>query len=111
MLTTHETRVLYILRKLGNRAKHSQISQAMHRVKAPDRQQALATCEALELISSARVPPTKGQPSSRGGGPGGLVYWLTQAGADYVQDLIDSGAMRDPDKEPRAGKGGARASA
>lgn len=95
MLTKHERRVLYILRKHGGTAKHSQISQAMARAKAEERQQALNSCETLDLISSAKRD-TDGRP--------GLVYWLTDAGADYVQGLIDTQDMMDPDAEPRAGK-------
>lgn len=104
MLTKHELRVLYLLRKHGGRAQHSVLSQAMSRTKSADRQRALADCEGLALISSAKVP-TK---SSDGGRPG-LVYWLTSEGIDYVQGLIDGGDMIDPHKEPRAGKGTADA--
>ena len=89
MLTTkHEMRVLYVLRKHGGRAQHSQISQAMHRVDAKDRDTALSNCETLKLISSAKTPANKSR--------GGLVYWLTSEGIDYVQGAIDSNDMIDP---------------
>lgn len=88
MLTKHEMRVLYILKKHGGRARHSQISQAMHRVDAKDRDAALSNCETLELISSAKTPAVKSR--------GGLVYWLTSEGKDYVQGAIDSNDMIDP---------------
>ena len=104
MLTTTESRVLYLLRKHDGRAKLQTISEAMHRFKAVDRRQALARLESLELINSAKTPNPKGH-----GGQGGLVYWLTLQGVDYVNELIESGAMRDPRKEPRAGKKRARA--
>ncbi len=97
-MTTHELRVLYLLRKAGGRAKHSHISQAMSRLTAPSRIQALANLEQLELISSAKTPPPKGQGK---GGTGGTVYWLTNVGADFVQDMIDSGGLADPAKEVR----------
>ena len=100
MLTTHELRVLYLLRKHGARAKRMQLTQAMHRVGAGNIENALRSLETLELISSAKTPPVKGK-----GGTGGLVYWLTYAGAMYVQDLIDNKELADPDDEPRAGKG------
>ncbi len=95
MLTKHERRVLYILRKHGGTAKHSQISQAMARTKSPDRQRALNNCETLDLISSAKRD-TDGRP--------GLIYWLTDAGADLVQGLIDAQDMMNPDNEKRAAK-------
>lgn len=98
MLTTLERRVLYLLRKYGGSTKHSQISQAMSRVSAGDRMQALASLEQLDLISSAKTPPPKGQGK---GGTGGLVYWLTSEGGVYVQGLIESGEMQDPAKESR----------
>ena len=100
MLTTYELRVLYLLRKHGGRAKLSTLSQAMHRFDPADRRRALANLEDLELISSAKTPPVKGK-----GGPGGLVYWLTSEGGEYVQGMIDRAELPDPDKEPRAGKG------
>ena len=92
MLTKHEMRVLYTLKKYGGHARHSQISQAMHRVDAKDRDAALSYCETMELISSAKTPVCKG----RGGSRGGLVYWLTAEGIDYVQGAIDSNDMIDP---------------
>ena len=101
MLTTHELRVLYVLRKHGRPAKRSEITQAMHRFTAAQRQRALDSCENLELISSAKTPPVKGK-----GGPGGLVYWLTDAGKKYVQDMIDGKQMADPKTEPRRGRKG-----
>ena len=103
MLTTYELRVLYLLRKHGGRAKHSTLSQAMHRLAPMTRQQALISLENLKLISSAKTPPVKGK-----GGPGGLVYWLTPEGAEYVQDMIDRGELLDPAEESRAGKKGAK---
>lgn len=103
MLIKHERRVLYLLRKHGGRAQHSQLTQAMHRISSPTRDRAIANCEELELISSAKTPPVKGK-----GGPGGLVYWLTEAGHHHVQDLIDRGEMEDPKNEPRAGAKGER---
>lgn len=88
MLTKQEMRVLYVLRKHGGRAKHSQISQAMSRVNPELRQAALSNCETLKLISSAKTPAVKSR--------GGLVYWLTSEGIDYVQGAIDSADMIDP---------------
>ena len=96
MLTRHELRVLYLLRKQGGRAKHSEISQAMSRAGAHNRSQALSNLEQLELISSAKTPTPRGH-----GGTGGLVYWLTCAGSRHVQDLIETFVMQDPAKESR----------
>ena len=42
MLTNSELRVLYLLRKQGGRAKHSEISQAMSRTPAKNRLRALS---------------------------------------------------------------------
>lgn len=98
MLSKHEMRVLYLLRKYGGRAKHSQISQAMSRVRAENRSLALASLEQLELILSAKTPPPKGLGK---GGTGGLVYWLTIEGRDYVKGLIEHGTLQDPAKESR----------
>ncbi len=89
MLPKYEMRVLYILKKHGGRAQHSQISQAMHRVEAKLRNIALSNCETLKLISSAKTPAIKSR--------GGLVYWLTSEGKDYVQGAIDSNDMIDPE--------------
>ena len=101
MLTTAELRVLYVLRKHGDQAKLSQISMTMgDQFDQADRQMALANLEGLELISSAKTPPPKGT-----GGRGALVYWLIDAGKEYVQNMIDAGEMTDPANEPRAGKG------
>lgn len=94
-----ELRVLYLLRKHGGRAKKQQLSQAMARIDATDRERALAAVESLELVSSAKVPPKTGRGA---GGPGGLVIWLTQAGNEVVDDLIASGKLRDPATENRA---------
>lgn len=99
MLTTHELRVLYLLRKYGRPAKLMELSHGMARFSAEQRKQALANCEDLELISSAKTPAPKGP-----GGSGGMVYWLTKEGKKYVHFMIDSGGMADPAKEPRAGK-------
>ena len=88
MLTKHEQRVLYILRKHGGQAQQSIISAAMTRVDAKERERALKSCESLDLISSAKTPATKGR--------GGTVYWLTSEGIDYVQGSIDAGDMIDP---------------
>ena len=83
MLTTkHEMRVLYVLRKHGGRAQHSQISQAMHRVDAKDRDTALSNCETLKLSSSAKTPANKSR--------GDLVYWLTAARLAYCHGPIAS---------------------
>ena len=95
-MTTHELRVLYLLRKYGGGAKHSEISQAMSRLTALSRLQALANLERLELITSTKTPPPTGH-----GGTGGLVYWLTTEGASYVQMMIDIGELQDPAKEVR----------
>ena len=93
MLTKHELRVLYILKKHGGQARLSTISMAMTRVDIKDRERAIGSCESLELISSAKMPANKG----RGGRRGGLVYWLTSEGKDYVQGAIDSNDMIDPE--------------
>ena len=93
MLTKHELRVLYILKKHGGQARLSTISMAMTRVDIKDRELAIGSCESLELISSAKMPANKG----RGGRRGGLVYWLTSEGKDYVQGAIDSNDMIDPE--------------
>ncbi len=97
-MTTHELRVLYLLRKAGGRAKHSHISQAMSRTTAASRIQTLSDLEKMDLISSARTPAPKGQGK---GGTGGMVYWLTERGTEHVCDMIRSGQLNDPAKEVR----------
>lgn len=101
MLTKNEMRVVYLLRKHGGSALGSRIAQQMSRVPIRERERALANCENLRLISSAKTPATRGR--------SGTKYWLTEDGKDYVQGLIDSGELTDPMLEPRAGKGGRRA--
>lgn len=102
MLTNHERRVLYVLRKNNGGAKAMTISQAMARTPRETREAALRTLEEMGLISSAKTPP-------QGRGRGALVYWLTKQGKTFVQEQIDEGKMKDPDDEPRARKGAADA--
>lgn len=90
-MTKLEKRVLYLLAKAGGQAKRQTLSQAMSRHPAADRERALANVEALELVSSAKQPTPKG-----GRGPGGLVYWLTEAGKSTVEDLVARGELDDP---------------
>lgn len=90
-MTKAELRVLYVLAKHEGNAKRMQVSHAMARFKATDRERALANLELLELVSSCRVPAPKGK-----GGTGGLVYWLTEAGLQTVADLIEKREIRDP---------------
>jgi hypothetical protein len=107
MLTTHELRVLYILRKQDQPpqpTKRSVLTQAMHRFSAEQRDRALVNCEELKLISSSKTPI----PTGEGGRPG-MVYWLTDEGKKYVQFMIDNKSMPDPKSEPRAGKKRTRA--
>ncbi len=95
MFTKTERRVLYLLRKNGGRALRSELSQGMARLSANARSVALNKLEDLEQISSAKTPP-------RGsGGRDGLVYWLTVAGNESIQDLINTGEMQDPTRERR----------
>ena len=35
------------------------------------------------------------------GGTGGLVYWLTSVGTEFVRGLISTGELQDPAKETR----------
>lgn len=93
-MTKTELRILYLLRKRGGQVKRLELSQAMSRIARSDREQALASVEALELVSSARQPPPTGY--ERGRGTGGLVYWLTEAGNEAVDDLIERGEMKAP---------------
>ena len=97
-MTKHELRILYLLRKHGGQLKHTQLVNAMQRVTELDRYRALAALEdPLGLISSARRP----QPANAGG-VAGLVYWLTDVGNYAVGELIRTGDLKDPKKEPRA---------
>ncbi len=100
MLTTHELRVLYLLRKHGGSARLSEFTHGMQRVKAADRTTALVNCEALELISSAK---RSHPPGVRG--RGGHLYWLTQAGKEYVKELIERGDISDPNQGACHGSG------
>ena len=100
MLTAHERRVLYLLRKLGGNAKRSELTQQMHRLSATERDQAFANCEELGLILSAKTPTPRGST----GGQGGTRYWLTEYGTDCVATLIERGEMADPNK--KTGNGG-----
>lgn len=106
-MTKTELRALYLLRKHGGTAKLMQLSQAMARIARPDRERALANLEALELISSAKRPPATGKGA---GGTGGLVYWLTDAGNEAVDYLIEQGELRDPASEKRRAGGRPKAS-
>lgn len=95
-LTRFELRVLYLLHKHDGSAKHSVVSQGMSRVPALNRESALSSLEALELINSASTPP------SAAGGAGAKVYWLTDVGKQVVRDLMDSGELKDPALERRS---------
>ena len=90
MLTKLEKRYLYLLNRHGGRANHTRLTAATSRFKRKERERALASLEALELISSARDVP------SGKGGFGGLVYWLTPVGAQTVTSMIDSGELKAP---------------
>lgn len=99
-MTKTELRILYLLRKNGGQAKKMVLSQGMARVPSLERERALANVEQLELVSSAKTPSAKGK-----GGQPGVVYWLTDAGDNAVDDLIDRGKLKDPELEPRANRG------
>lgn len=92
-MTAHELRALYLLRKAGGTAKLRNLTQQMARIPRTDRERALTNLEALEFISSAKQPPPKGRGT---GGRGGLVYWLTDAGNEAVDYLIEQGELKDP---------------
>lgn len=95
-MTRHELRILYLLKKHGGRCRHSQISQAMSRVKIRERDAALARVEEFGLVSSAMTPP-----AANVGGRGALVYWLTPEGRSTVEHLIETGELKDPATEAR----------
>lgn len=83
-MTKIELRILYLLNKHKGQARHSQLQQAMSRVAVPDRETALRMLEEMGLISSGKSP-SKTRPA--------LIYWLTTAGKDHVQDLITKGEL------------------
>jgi len=94
MLNRLEKRLLYLLRKSETACKLSELSQGASKYgyKAPERLEALASLEGLDLISSAKQPPKKT------GGRATMLYWLTEAGLGYCNELIERGEMRDPVK-------------
>lgn len=87
-MTKTELRVLQLLTNNDGRLKLSQISPQMSRYSAEARRQALHSLEELGVISSAQVPHS-GPP----GGVPGLVYWITEAGADQVAKLKSEGRI------------------
>jgi DNA-binding HxlR family transcriptional regulator len=86
-VTKNETRILYLLVKLGGQARHSQLQQATARLSRDEREAALRALEELGLVSSGHSP-SKTRPA--------LLYWLTPAGKDHVEDAIARGDMGDP---------------
>lgn len=96
MLTKLEKRVLYLLAKAGGQIQHYQISQATSRHTGRERDRALLSLESgLDLISSAQTPSKRGT-----GGAPGRTYWLTPAGFDAVQELVERGELKDPGPLP-----------
>jgi DNA-binding HxlR family transcriptional regulator len=83
-LTKTELRILYLLNKNAGQLRHSKLQQAMSRVPPPDRETALRMLEEMQLVSSGKSP-SKTRPA--------LLYWLTQAGKDQVQELITAGEL------------------
>jgi DNA-binding HxlR family transcriptional regulator len=83
-MTKTELRILYLLNKNAGQLRHSKLQQATSRIPTPDREAAVRMLEELGLVSSGKSP-SKTRPA--------LLYWLTQAGKDQVQDLITSGEL------------------
>lgn len=86
-MTKIEQRILYLLTKHGGQARHSQLQQAMARIPTEDREQALRMLEEIGLVKSGKSP-SKTRPA--------LLYWLTPAGKEHVEDAIARGDMGDP---------------
>lgn len=91
-MTKTELRVLQILANNTGRQKRLEISQAMSRYTAEERNQALANLESLELVNSAEVPRAHG---GKPGGVAGVVYWLTPVGAAHVETLRTQGRIKE----------------
>lgn len=83
-MTKNELRLLYLLNKHNGQARHSQLQQATSRIPKDDRESALRMLEELGLVSSGKSP-SKTRPA--------LIYWLTTAGKDHVQELITAGEL------------------
>lgn len=83
-MTKTELRLLYLLNKNGAQCRHSQLQQATSRISKEDREAALRMLEEMGLVSSGKSP-SKTRPA--------LIYWLTQAGKDHVQELITEGKL------------------
>ena len=86
-MTKTELRLLYLLRKLGGKAKQYQLHQATSRLSTAQRDDALHILEDLGLVQSG-ISPSKTRPA--------LLYWLTSAGKEYVEEAIARGEMGDP---------------
>lgn len=91
-MTQTELRVLQILANNAGRQKRLEISQAMSRYTAAERNQALSTLETLKLVNSAEVPRAHG---GKPGGVPGVVYWLTPAGVAWVEELRKQGRIKE----------------
>lgn len=83
-MTKNELRYLYLLNKHNGQARHSVLQQATSRIPKGEREAALRMLEDMGLVSSGKTP-SKTRPA--------LVYWLTAAGKDHVQELITSGEL------------------
>ncbi|HVJ25027.1 MAG TPA: hypothetical protein VM756_13950 [Burkholderiales bacterium] len=79
---------MQLLTNNGGRMKRRELSPQMSRYSAAERDQALGSLEALELLSSAQIPR-----DGKTGGVPGVVYWLTPTGRDHVKQLRAEGRI------------------
>lgn len=91
-MTKAEKRALYLLAKAAGQVQRQSLVRAMSRIPRPVRDRALDNLEDMLLISSAKQPP----PGHGKRGPGALVYWLTDAGREAIEHLVEQGEMRRP---------------
>ena len=85
-----------VLHVAGGGAGNRVVAVAAARAKAGEREQALASLEAMGLISSARTPPAKAFTGRPGRGAGATVYWLTADGKAHVKWAIARGDLDAP---------------
>lgn len=96
-MTTLELRLLQLLSREGGRLVAYVISTRTSRFSAEERNLALHSLEALDLVKSGREPVSIG--GRKGGGR--LVYWLTPAGTSWVKAARERGEIRDKPLGPK----------
>lgn len=95
-MTKTELRILYILRKNGpNAVSAANLAELMSAQTYPHKTESLDNLQQLGLITAGKFRSSPNHPKLA------TYYGFTEIGDKVTRELIESGQMKNPDKERR----------